>query len=157
MNLFYIIQFRWNTLVGTYQGRLLGAQNEMDLMAARGAAEYHDFDNPITYEEVGNRLVCDNHWKELVSDWTNWGLNQHIRKVKENHKLKCGMPSVVSPHSTFPTPIVGNLFLSRDEAKRILNEHHIHVHVGTRKLLEREIFKLGIFQLSASHIKILFL
>ncbi|KAF1754581.1 hypothetical protein GCK72_021144 [Caenorhabditis remanei] len=122
---------KWNTLVGTYQGRMHEAQNEMDLMAARGAAEYHDFDNPVTNEEVGNRIVCDHHRKELISDWNTWHLGQHIRQVKENHQLKCGLPSVVSPHSTVATPKVGHCFLSRNEAKRILEEHHVHVHVGT--------------------------
>ena len=114
---------------------MFGAQNEMDLLAARGAAEYHDYNNPEVNEEVGNRMVCDQHLKELVTEWATSQNPKHVRKEYDSGKihLKCGMPSDVNPHSTLTIPKVSHDVLTRDEAQRLLHDYHSHVHIGTRE------------------------
>ena len=133
--LIFCVFHRWKSLVGTFDGRLDGAYNEMDLIAARGAAEYHDFDNPAVFKEIGERNVCEQHRKELIDGLETYRIT-HILKQPDaqKDKYKCGMPAVVSPHPKRTNPKVNRHILTRDEAKRVLNDYHVHVHVGTRKL-----------------------
>ena len=58
-----------------------GALNSADIIMARGASTYVDWDNPEEVEKVKHLLICKNHEDELLREWASKKYN-HIKYIK---------------------------------------------------------------------------
>lgn len=116
------------------------AFNSADLVMARGASTYVNWQDPGELSKVKNLLICKKHEQELLRKWKSKEFYKHMKE-----KVKCGSRKVLCSMPESPNTIYGKIShpdgriaeegrgVTRNHAEIFLRQEGVHLHIGLRK------------------------
>jgi hypothetical protein len=116
---------------------VLGATNELDLILSRGEGSFDtDFNDEAIVNELKGKKICQKHLDELSRRWDNPMYNHFYRKHGTNEKV-CSFPKELGPQHPQTRPKLTKLrklIITKEEARAILKQTKVLLHISLRKL-----------------------
>ena len=132
------MKYSVDSLIETDVGDLYGAENAADLLLSRGLGLFHnEWMDETWIETIRGMFVCDQHWKELVTQWSSPKF-YHLMRNSVNKRVLCTMPNNFDDeHDDETRPYVDRVkrkkfFLTKRQSRAILKEKHYLLHPGIR-------------------------
>jgi hypothetical protein len=124
-------------LLDNEDGGVHGAVNELDTVLSRGEGLFDiDFSKEDVREGWKERKICEEHRKELSTNWDSSHYYHYYRRrsspARSGQNRLCSIPKSIEEHNPRPN-LKTKLEINKDEAFAMLKKEGLLLHIGLRK------------------------
>jgi hypothetical protein len=122
-------------LIDNEEYAILGSVNEADLILSRGEGSFDiNYNDEAIIDEIRGRKICKKHLDELSRNWHRGTYNHfYYKKGAHTNKKVCSYPDALEKHSPQRPLNKIKLEINKDEARAVLKQTKILLHIGLRK------------------------